>query len=115
MAHYDVKRHLTFYKDPFAEFFRRGCHCWILLAHVPIVNFKFVKISNEQRIEEEIEIQKIMEKYFTKKVERSVKKKVKHGAWRKKMKKISDEKLAKKKEKEKRKLNKMTELAKEEI
>ena len=36
LAYYVVKKHLRFYIDPLAEYFRRGCRGWIPLAVSPI-------------------------------------------------------------------------------
>ncbi len=108
-----MKRYLKFYKDPFAEYFRLGCHCWIPLDKRPMVDFKFIEKTNEELMGEIDEREKYLENYFENKVVNGLKRKKKSLIWKGKMKKIAVEKLSKKNEKEKKKLLKMTETQKE--
>ena len=107
LAHYVVKRHFKFHKDPFAEFFRAGVQCWIPLDVRGLVDFQFVEKTEEDE-KEKAEIQEKMIKYLERKIIKSQKRKKKRLVWREKMKKKSEEKDLKKKEKERRKLGKMS-------
>ena len=53
LANYVAKRYLKIYKDPFAEYFLRGCRCWIPLNVIDDVGFVFIEKEAEQ-IEMEI-------------------------------------------------------------
>ena len=113
LAHYVVKRHFKFFKDPFSKFFREGVHCWIPLADRPIVQFEFDNSHIEDPNELE-EIREKMKKYLEEKIVKSVKRKQKRQVWREKMKRISDEQDIEKKKKEKKKVQKMTKKKREE-
>ena len=105
MAHYVVKRHFKFHKDPFFEFFRHGVQCWIPLNVGDLVDFEFVARPVENENEKQ-EIHEKMKKYLELKILKSFKRKKKRAAWKERMKIISDEKALNKKKKKQENLRK---------
>ena len=114
LAHYVVKRHFKFHKDPFAKFFREGVQCWIPLRDREVVQFEFIRTQTPEEEKAEMEeIKEKMKKYLEEKMLKSIKRKKKRLAWKEKMKAISDKKELLRRQKENKKIQKMTKKQKE--